>query len=146
MKPTAEPLTERQRAVLSAIGDYFRATGETPTLSYLSRRLGLDRSTVREHTRALHRKGHLRAPAPGPPLPIPPRDESEEDTPATSVEPAPAATSTLPVLPPSVIVEKHTPLGAAAPTAVTVRTLRRTRVFKVLRVAGQITGFVEETE
>jgi DNA-binding MarR family transcriptional regulator len=62
-------LTERQHAVLVVIVRFHEATGEIPSLSYLARRLGLDRTTVRDHVEALHRKGWLRAPVPGPPAP-----------------------------------------------------------------------------
>ena len=148
MKPSAEPLTDRQRAVLCVIDHYRRETGLVCTVVYIAQRLSIHHSTVQEHLEAVHRKGYLRAPAPGalireipppPPLPIPPRDEPD-DTVDTAV-PQTATASSLPALPPTVVVEKHTPLGASAPTSVTVRTLRRTRTFKILRVGGQITGF-----
>lgn len=139
----AAQLTDRQRAVLSAIRHYCRETGEVPTISYLARRLGLDRSTVREHLEALHRKGFLRAPAPGPvssePLPIPPRDEPE-DAAAPIVAVASAVT-----LPPSVSVEKRSQPGETAPSSIVVKDGTRIRRMRVLRTGGQITGFeVEE--
>lgn len=139
----AATLTDRQRAVLSAIRHYCGATGEVPTLSYLARRLNLDRSTVREHLEALHRKGFLRAPVPGPvsiePLPIPPRDEAE-DAPAPMAAAAPAI-----ALPPSVSVEKRSQPGETAPSSIVVRDGPRIRRMRVLRTGGQITGFeVEE--
>ena len=55
-------LTDRQRAVFTMIVDYNAATGEPCSLSYVSRRLGLHRSTIRDHIKAIHRKGWLRAP------------------------------------------------------------------------------------
>ena len=140
---SAASLPDRQRAVLSAIRHYCGATGEVPTLSYLARRLSLDRSTVREHLEALHRKGFLRAPTPGPvssePLPIPPRDEDE---------PAPivvAAAAPPVVLPPSVTVEKMSQPGESAPSTIVVKDGTRIRRMRVLRTGGLITGLeVEE--
>jgi SOS-response transcriptional repressor LexA len=59
-----EPLTERQRAVLACIARVYEATGEPPSIRYISRRLSLHLSTVQEHLEALHRKGWLRSPGP----------------------------------------------------------------------------------
>lgn len=59
------PLAPRQEAVLRLISDYRAATGETPTTSFLARRLNLHHATVQEHLARLHRKGWLRSPTPG---------------------------------------------------------------------------------
>lgn len=61
----AEPLTDRQRAVLGEIARFYRDNGEPPSLRYLARRFRIDHKTVREHVEALHRKGWLRAPSTG---------------------------------------------------------------------------------
>lgn len=60
----APSLTDRQRVVLDAMRGYLVATGEPCSVSYLSRRLALSRSTVRDHLEALHRKGWLPSPYP----------------------------------------------------------------------------------
>lgn len=55
-------LTTRQESVLVLVSDYYRATGEPCSASYLARRLSIHHSTVRDHLIALHRKGWLRSP------------------------------------------------------------------------------------
>lgn len=150
------PLSERQRAVLSAIIDYRKATGEVPALMYLARRLSLHHSTVQQHVAELHRKGFLRAAVPGPPLrqlqplPIPERDEDDQ------VETAAPATVeqrsvTAPGLAEPAAVELRTMPGQSRPSSVIVRTRTRTRRMEVLREGGpddRITGFeiTEEVE
>jgi predicted ArsR family transcriptional regulator len=62
-KKTPEPLTDAQRLVLSTIAQYYVATGEPCSLSYLARRLGRSRNAIRGHLEALHRKGWIPAPA-----------------------------------------------------------------------------------
>lgn len=59
-----EGLTCRQARVLEAIAQYFQATGEICSVTFLARRLSLSRATVRDHLHALHRKGWLRTPTP----------------------------------------------------------------------------------
>ena len=56
---TPLPLTARQAEVLAAIVRYHDLTGEPVSGGYLSRRLSLHYSTIREHLAALHRKGWL---------------------------------------------------------------------------------------
>jgi len=48
--------------VLDHIVQFYRATHEPCQASYLSRRLSIDHSTVRQHMSSLHRKGWLRGP------------------------------------------------------------------------------------
>ncbi len=59
-RPEREPLTARQRTVLEFIRDSIRRRGYPPTLREIGRALGI-RSTngVRDHVRALERKGYL---------------------------------------------------------------------------------------
>lgn len=57
-------LTTKQRAIVDAIDNYERATGEWPAASYLARRFDVDWSTIRGHLVALHRKGWLTTPNP----------------------------------------------------------------------------------
>jgi DNA-binding MarR family transcriptional regulator len=59
------PLAAQQRAVLVLITRYYQATGETPSMRYLARRLDLHLKTVQQHLDALYRKGWLRSPDPG---------------------------------------------------------------------------------
>lgn len=58
------PLAARQRAVLTLIARYYQATGETPSMRYIARRLQLHLKTVQQHLDALYRKGWLRSPNP----------------------------------------------------------------------------------
>lgn len=58
------PLAVRQRAVLVLIARFYEATGETPSVQYIARRMGLHPKTVHEHLEALWRKGWLRTPSP----------------------------------------------------------------------------------
>jgi SOS-response transcriptional repressor LexA len=151
-RDAAAPLTDRQRAVLSSIIDYRKATGEVPSLMYLARKLSLHHSTVQQHVSELHRKGFLRAAVPGPPLrqlqplPIPARDE--DDGPPATVE---ERTVTAPTLSEPARVEIRTLPGQSRASSVIVRTPTRTRRFAVLREGGPdgpITGFevTEEVE
>jgi transcriptional regulator of heat shock response len=57
-------LTCRQAQVYDAMAQYYAATGEACSVSYVARRLSLSRATVREHLEALARKGWLPAPCP----------------------------------------------------------------------------------
>jgi len=58
------PLAVRQRAVLMLIARYYEATGETPSVYYIARRLGVHPKTISQHLEALYRKGWLRTPDP----------------------------------------------------------------------------------
>ena len=55
-----EPLTDRQRQVLSFIGESIRSRGYPPTLREIGERMGI-RSTngVNDHLKALEKKGYL---------------------------------------------------------------------------------------
>lgn len=55
-------LTTKQRQIFSAIEGYCKATSEPCPGRYLARRMSLSHTTVRDHLRALHRKGWLRTP------------------------------------------------------------------------------------
>src|SRR3954454_15676821 len=57
---TKEPLTDRQRAVLSFIGQSIEERGYPPTLREIGEHLGI-RSTngVNDHLKALEKKGYL---------------------------------------------------------------------------------------
>ena len=57
-----QPLTERQQKLLNFIRDYIRSKGHPPTFREIGRAFGFrSTGTVRDHLRALERKGHLRA-------------------------------------------------------------------------------------
>jgi Mn-dependent DtxR family transcriptional regulator len=58
------PLADGQRRVLRVIQQYQDATGESPTTSYIARRLNLHHATVQQHIKACYRKGWLRSPGP----------------------------------------------------------------------------------
>jgi predicted DNA binding protein len=58
------PLTDRQREVLQLMTRYGELLEEPPTMAFLARRMRVDRSTIREHLEAIHRKGWLPAPRP----------------------------------------------------------------------------------
>lgn len=55
-------LTTRQRQIVEAIDGVEQATGEPCGGRFLARRFNLDPTTIREHLKALHRKGWLRTP------------------------------------------------------------------------------------
>ncbi len=55
----AEPLTDRQRALLGVIEAHWRAHGVAPSVSELAEALDIQRSTIHEHLMALKRKGAL---------------------------------------------------------------------------------------
>lgn len=59
--PAPQPLTDKQRVVLSFIVNYYAHTGEPCSVPYLARKLGLHRNTVMDHLRALRDKGSLPA-------------------------------------------------------------------------------------
>jgi len=52
-------LTEKQRAVLVAIEEYWSRAGVAPSLADLASALQVSRATVHEHVIILKRKGHL---------------------------------------------------------------------------------------
>ena len=52
-------LTDRQRAVLEAIQEYWGSTGVAPSLADLAAKLEVSRATVHEHVGLLRDKGHL---------------------------------------------------------------------------------------
>lgn len=60
--PTAppQPPTPRQREVLAFITAYCHRHGYAPTMDEIGAKMGINRTTVHEHVRALVRKGHLR--------------------------------------------------------------------------------------
>jgi DNA-binding FadR family transcriptional regulator len=62
-KVTPQPLTDRQRLVLSIIAQYYVQNQEPITIALLARKLGVSRTTAHEHVRVLHQKGWLPAPA-----------------------------------------------------------------------------------
>lgn len=141
MKTSGEPLSDRQRAVLSLLDRYRREGAEVPSLSYLARYFRVHHSTMQEHLSELHRKRYLRAPVPGPPirelpplppLPIPARDEDDL---AVAVE-----VSTMTVLREPVTIEKVTRPGETAPSEFRVGVRNRTVRMKVVQrnAAGQI--------
>lgn len=159
MKQSGEPLSDRQRAVLSLLDRYRRTGTEVPTLSYLARHFGVHHSTMQEHLSELARKRYLRAPVPGPPirelpplppLPIPARDEEDLQLAAAAVT-VEVSTVSAPGVAEPVTVEKRTRPGELNPSSVVVRTRTRTRFMEVVRAGGPggpITGFrvVEEVE
>lgn len=53
------PPSSRQADVLDVIVRTFRVTAEPVSAAFISRRLGMGRTTVRVHLEALHRKGWL---------------------------------------------------------------------------------------
>lgn len=53
------PITERQAQVLEIIAESIERNGHAPTQEAIGRRLGINKSTVNEHIRALIRKGRL---------------------------------------------------------------------------------------
>lgn len=54
-------LTSRQQQVLSAIGEFIRATGAPPTLREIGSALGIrSNNGVNDHLNALERKGYIR--------------------------------------------------------------------------------------
>lgn len=53
------PLPDRQQAVLDAIVAYSRERGFAPSTGDLAQQLGVSRTTVHDHLRALERKGFL---------------------------------------------------------------------------------------
>lgn len=68
-RPGADPpivpihqLTTKQRALVEAVDDFQRATGEPCSAGYLARRFAVHHTTVRERLSALYRKGWLRSP------------------------------------------------------------------------------------
>jgi len=52
-------LTDKQRAVLEAIQEFWGRTGVAPSLADLAATLGVSRATVHEHIGLLKDKGHL---------------------------------------------------------------------------------------
>lgn len=52
-------LTEKQRAILDAIQDYWREFGVPPSLADLAAAIGISRATAHEHVLALKRKGFI---------------------------------------------------------------------------------------
>lgn len=54
-----EDLTNRQREALTICQQYFASTGEPCSVRYLSRRMKIHHTTVRDHLAALCRKGWL---------------------------------------------------------------------------------------
>ncbi len=54
-----QPLTDRQRTMLSLIVNFYVATNEPCTVVYLTRRLKIGRTAVMNHLRALRDKGSL---------------------------------------------------------------------------------------
>jgi DNA-binding CsgD family transcriptional regulator len=60
----ARPLTPRQREVLRLIVQFYRHTGETPSIYWIARRLGLHHSVAQEHVERLYQKGWLGSPSP----------------------------------------------------------------------------------
>lgn len=162
MKQSGEPLSDRQRAVLSLLERFRREGAEVPTLSYLARHFRVHHSTMQEHLSEAHRKGYLRAPVPGPPirelpalpamppLPIPTRDEDDVQTAAAAVT-VEVSTLSVPGVAEPVRVEQRTQPGELKPSKVTVRTRTRVWNMDVRRAGGPegpITGFrvVEEVE
>lgn len=159
MKAGTEPVTDRQRAVLSLLERYRREGSEVPTLSYLARFFRIHHSTMQEHLSELHRKRYLRAPVPGwpvseppalPSLPIPERDEDDafQVAVAASVE---VTTVSSPGTREPVTIEKRTLPGQSKPSELIVRTRTRVRRMRVLRDGGPngpIVGFdvIEEVE
>lgn len=57
-------LTDRQREVLQLMTRYGEQYEETPSVSFIARRLGVHRNTVQAHLEALCRKGWIPAPRP----------------------------------------------------------------------------------
>lgn len=57
-------MSARQRDVMRVIVRVYVATGETPSLRYLSRHLGIRLQAVQDHVRALYEKGWLTSPSP----------------------------------------------------------------------------------
>jgi repressor LexA len=55
----ARGLTDKQRAVLEAIQEYWSENGIPPSLADLAPALGIRRSTVHQHVLALKKKGYL---------------------------------------------------------------------------------------
>jgi predicted ArsR family transcriptional regulator len=55
-------LTLKQRRLVEAIDEYWRATGEPCSAYYLARRIGVHHTTIREHLEALHRRGWVLTP------------------------------------------------------------------------------------
>lgn len=159
MKAGAEPVTDRQRAVLCFLERYRREGNEVPTLRALARCFRIHHSTMQEHLSELHRKRYLRAPLPGwpigeppalPSLPIPERDEDDafQVAAAASIE---TATMVSPATREPVTIEKRTLPGQSKPSELIVRTRTRVRRMRVLRDGGPngpITGFdvIEEVE
>lgn len=58
------PMSARQRDVMRVIVRFYVATGEPPTLRYLSRQLGIRLQAVQDHVQALYEKGWLTTPSP----------------------------------------------------------------------------------
>jgi DNA-binding transcriptional MocR family regulator len=161
-RTSGEPLSDRQRAVLSLLERYRRENREFPSLSYLARELGVHHSTMQEHLGELHRKRYLRAAVPGPPLqappplpplPIPDREGEDVDLAAAAGVTVDVSTVRAPGHAEPVVVEKRTLPGETKPSSVVVRTRTRTSYMDVVRAAGPdgpITGFkvvaVEEVE
>jgi Mn-dependent DtxR family transcriptional regulator len=58
------PLTDRQMRVLQVMTAYGEQYEETPSVSFIARRLGVHRNTVQAHLEALCRKGWIPAPRP----------------------------------------------------------------------------------
>ena len=57
-----QPLTVQQQKLLNFIRDYIRSKGHPPTFREIGHAFGFrSTGTVRDHLRALERKGHLRA-------------------------------------------------------------------------------------
>ena len=61
---TPSPLTAKQQAVYLTVVQYYAATGEPCSLSYLVRRLKRDRKTILEHLDGIVRKGWVTASTP----------------------------------------------------------------------------------
>lgn len=58
------PMTRRQRDVYALLVQFRRATGESPSVAYLARRLRLHHSVVQQHLDGLFRRGWLLSPTP----------------------------------------------------------------------------------
>lgn len=59
----AHALPTKQRRILEAINDYWRATGEPCPGAVLARRFNVHHSSIQKHLSALHRRGWLRSPS-----------------------------------------------------------------------------------